>query len=376
MERMDGHATPSGGRAGSVAGAPPSAARAFAALGRFPHPLVFMPTPRPFLALPELTARLLEASAEAEELLLGFWVHHRLEVADVAAPIDRAVLGGVCADRVAWAFLAGYQAALCALIPSHDADRVAAFCVTEVGGAHPRAVLSELRPSEGGGYALSGHKRWSSTVPAVEVLYVVAREGLDVAGHPHLRVAKVDAQREGVRFEAMPPAPFVPEVPHGEVFLTDVAVSPSELLPGDGYSAYVKAFRNAEDLYVNAALLGYLLGAARRFAAPSSMVERLFSAIVSARSLALEDARAAATHLALAGLLATVQLAAADVLAHLATLSSDEARAEHARLLRDVALLGVAAKAREQRRKNAWAALATDSPDADADEHAGGDLEP
>ncbi len=322
------------------------------------------------LPLGELGARLFTAAADEETSLLGFWARHRLDVAEVHAPIDRALLGGAIADRVAWAFLSGYQAALCALVPSRDPAQLAALCVTESGGGHPRAVLSELRALSGAdtlsggqtgrGHTLTGHKRWSTTVPDVDVLLVVARQGADVDGHPQLRVAMLEATRAGVRFSPMPPPPFVPELSHGEVVLDGVHVADDELLPGDGYARYVKPFRTIEDLHVNAAVLAYLLGAARRHHAPQSLVERLFAAIVAVRALAVEDARAAATHLALAGLLAIMRPLVDELVAHLATRSDDAAALEHTRLTRDLALLGIAGKAREQRRANAWATLATD----------------
>lgn len=316
------------------------------------------------LPLSELGARLFAvrpSAAAAETSLPAFWARHRVDVADVERPIDRAVIGGVAADRIGWAFLAGYQAALCALVPSRDPARLGALCVTEAGGAHPRAVLSELHRAAAGGFTLSGHKRWSTTVPHVDALLVVARDGLDAEGRPRLRVAAIDARRPGVRFEAMPSPPFVPEIPHGEVFLESVAVADDELLPGDGYLRYVKPFRTIEDLHVNAGVLGYLLGAAGRHGARQSLSERILCAIVCVRGLAAEDPSAAAPHLALAGLLALVRPLVDELVAHLGSLSGADAAAEHARLLRDLALLAVAAKAREQRRVNAWALLDTES---------------
>jgi alkylation response protein AidB-like acyl-CoA dehydrogenase len=321
-----------------------------------------MEPPPDALPLTALVARLLGARASVDALLLAFWASHRAAVADVPSPLDRAVLGGAAADRLGWAFVAGYQAALCALVPSRDAAQLGAFCATEAGGAHPRAILSELGRAASGGLVLRGHKRWSTTVPHVEVLYVVAREGVDADARPRLRVVALDALRTGVRFEPMPSPPFIPEVPHGEVLLEDVAVAEREVLPGDGYARYVKPFRTVEDLHVNAALLGYLLGAARRHAAPPALVERLLVALVAARALATEALDAAAAHVALAGLLETARALAADVTAHLRARPTEAARTEHARLVRDLPLLGVAARAREARTATAWAVLAKDAP--------------
>ena len=42
----------------------------------------------------------------------------------------------------------------------------------------------------------------------------------------------------------------------------------ADLLPGDGYDIYLKPFRTIEDIHVHAALIGYLVGVARRLEAP------------------------------------------------------------------------------------------------------------
>jgi acyl-CoA dehydrogenase len=206
------------------------------------------------------------------------------------------------------------------------------------------------------------------------LLYVVARDGSDVDSRPHLRVAAIDATRTGVRFVTMPATPFVPELSHGEVVLEEVLVAESELLPGDGYTNYVKPFRTVEDLHVNAAVLAYLLHAARRHQAPAELVERLFATIVCVRALAAAESDASGTHLALAGLLALVRPLVDEVVAHLAGFANRSrgpanAIDEHARLVRDLPLLGIATKARETRRANAWAALATDPADTSTVEH-------
>ncbi len=68
----------------------------------------------------------------------------------------------------------------------------------------------------------------------------------------------------GVRLLPMPATRFVPEVPHARVQLDDVHVEDDELLPGDGYDAYVKPFRSIEDMHVTLAVLAYLLREARQ----------------------------------------------------------------------------------------------------------------
>src|SRR4051812_36097845 len=71
--------------------------------------------------------------------LRAFWEAH-LGRSVGLAPLDAAVVGGVNADRLGWAFLAGYQAALRVLDPELPAEALAAFCATEARGVHPRDI--------------------------------------------------------------------------------------------------------------------------------------------------------------------------------------------------------------------------------------------
>jgi len=121
-------------------------------------------------------------------------------------PIDRAVRGGHAADRLGYAFAAGYGAALSALVPGVPPHT--SLCATEEGGA---------------------------------------------------QVVKVDPRAPGVTLTEMPPPPFALEIGHAEVRL-DTMVSPEAVLPGDGYDAYLKPFRTVEDVHVHGARLGWMLG--------------------------------------------------------------------------------------------------------------------
>ena len=85
-------------------------------------------------------------------------------------PIDRALVGGACADRLGFAFAAGYAEALHALVPA-TRDRLAVLCATEDGGAHPRAIrttLCAVDDTGGGGahYRLDGRKKWATAATA------------------------------------------------------------------------------------------------------------------------------------------------------------------------------------------------------------------
>lgn len=258
--------------------------------------------------------------------------------------IDRAVRGGYAADRVGAAFVAGYGAALSALVP--DAPARTSLCATEEGGAHPRAIATRLDPS----LRLVGAKRWSTLATEAELLLVVATTGVDDQGRSRLKLVRVSPRAPGVTITAMPPPPFAPEVGHAEIRL-DTQVAPGDVLPGDGYTDYLKPFRTVEDVHVHGAMLGWMLGLAARHAWPHELVERLLAAVASLRTLAASPPLAPSTHLALAGAIAVTR-----ELVERAPWTTLEPEAL-ARWQRDRPLLEVAGKARAARLDAAWTSL-------------------
>lgn len=289
--------------------------------------------------------RLLRASPNPPPIadLDAWWSRHREAGAGLALPVDRAIAGGFAADRLAYAFAGGYCEALAALVPE-TAGHVVALCATEQGGNHPRAIETAFD-----GARVTGRKQWTTLGGHADAFLVLAREGERPDGRPALALVRVDARAEGIAVHAMPPTPFVPEIPHARV---ELLAAPGARLPGDGWADYVKPFRTVEDLHVHAALLGYLLQLARRCRWPEHHAERIAVAVCAARDLAHADPRRPVTHLALAGVLAATRdtIAAADW----AAVEPDV----RARWDRDRPLLDVASKARARRRELAWAAVA------------------
>jgi hypothetical protein len=272
-----------------------------------------------------------------------------------ATPIDRAVVAGFRADRVAGAFAGGYQAALRTLVPGARMDDcVLSLCVTERAGNSPRAIEASLAPRAGGGFSLSGRKRWSTMAPLASVLLVAASEGVDASGRKRFKLVRVEAGVPGVTIRRMPPTQFVPEVPHAELELVDVAVAADAPLPGDGYTQYVKRFRTIEDVHIHGAVLGYVLSVARRFGFPPPVIERLACAITTTRVLAGMDPDAPETHIALAGALARDTTLLDHSESHWQHVDAEEA----ARWKRDRPMFGsVAGQIREARRVRAWERL-------------------
>jgi alkylation response protein AidB-like acyl-CoA dehydrogenase len=255
-------------------------------------------------------------------------------------PVERAVVGGARADRAGYAFAIGYTAALEALA----GEPRAAFCVTEDGGNHPRAIETRLVDGR-----VTGTKRWATLADRAAHLLVVARDGTDPSGRPRLRVVRVPRDAPGVTLE-LSAAAFVPEIAHARVTLDGAA---GEVLPGDGYADYVKPFRTVEDIHVHAALVGYWFGVARQHGFAHALIERLAMTAAALVALAAEDARAPASHVALGGALA----ASAALVGELEAAWASAPDEEWTRWQRDRAILQVAGKARDQRLARAWEAL-------------------
>ena len=256
--------------------------------------------------------------------------------------IDRAIAQGARADRLGYAFLAGYTSAVTALAPTISPNELGALCATESGGGHPRAILTTLENGR-----LNGTKHFVSGGSLATVLLVVARVGAK-DGRPELKVARIAANKPGVTVEQGAPLDFVPEIPHGAVTFKDAEVD--AVLEGDGYERYLKPFRTIEDLHVFGAVVACLI-ANGRAGFPQSTTEQLLGVLSSILSLGREDPRAASVHLALAGVLTTAR-ALID--------SLDLTRLDpyfRERFLRDKPLLQIASRVREQRRLKAWELL-------------------
>jgi acyl-CoA dehydrogenase len=297
----------------------------------------------------ELLRFVLEARVVAGESLLAWWEATAEQRGKWETPVERAMAGGACADRIGFAFAGGYGEALRALVPGSSG--ITALCATEEGGAHPKAIQTRLEATGNGGYVVTGRKKWATVATVASSLLVVVSTGVE-SGVNRLRVVRIAANAPGVRLTPAS-APFVPEIPHAEVELDRVAVSESDVLLGDGYDEYLKPFRTVEDVHVHAALVGYLVGVARRHRFGQATVEQLLMLGIATRAIAQLDAKAAPTHVALAGLLASVPRVVEEVEREWAAAPDDE----WIRWQRDRALMKVAGSARAARRERAWSTL-------------------
>ncbi|ARU04477.1 hypothetical protein CCO03_07135 [Comamonas serinivorans] len=287
------------------------------------------------------------------------WRAHWPQIAATGlAPFDLAVRAGLTADRLAWAFGGGYQAAIRELQPQHltGAD-TGSLCATEATGNRPRDIQSTLSTLPDGSLQLNGAKRWSTMSPVATHLFVLVRDATegDAFARPTLKLVRVSAQAPGVRITPMPATAFTPELPHAELSLQQIAVAPDDVLPGDGWSDLVKPFRTLEDIFVSAACLSHLVRVACDQAWPQTLVEDSLSALAALQVLASQPPGAAATHIALAGTLRSIDQVYAAVDAHCA---NAPASAAVQAWQRDRKLFGLSAKTRGVRTERAWSLVA------------------
>lgn len=272
--------------------------------------------------------------------LTAYWSATRSARDAFERPVERALVSAARADRLAFAFASGYQAALSALFPALGKHDLAALCATEESGGHPRDIRTRLEDGR-----ITGAKKFVTGAGLAAQLFVVCSIGED-GGRNRLRVARVAAGAAGVKLRPMQDLPFVPELPHAEVDFEGARAE--EVFEADGYERYLKPFRTVEDIHVNAALVGYLTGLSLR---SGWRVERLAGLAVAAVALAARDPSDAATHVALAGFLDELR-AVIDGLDFAAAPPAERERWE-----RDRALLGVAGRVRAKRLERAWEAL-------------------
>jgi alkylation response protein AidB-like acyl-CoA dehydrogenase len=280
-----------------------------------------------------------------------------------AEPAGRAhfghgLLGGFVADRPAWAMVAGHQGAIrrlaweCGGLDLMPEGGIVAFCASEEGGAHPRAVRSSLAAVPEGGFRLNGQKRWATLAPSAAALLLIASVGRE-GDRNRLRALCVPSDRRGIGIAPMDLGGRVtanPEVRHAVVDLNDVPVATAELLGGDGYVDAIKPFRTIEDLYIGAAMTAYNLALARRSGWPRSSVEDLLLLLATAEALAFGPLDEPAAHLGVAALVRATARIREEHAAHWELVDEEAAAAWR----RATSGAGVAARAKELRRQAAW----------------------
>ena len=272
---------------------------------------------------------------------------------DGATYFRRLMRVALQADRRSLASVAGHQAAIRRLFPETPVDAVVSFCVSEDKGPRPSHIHTALVEAEDG-FTMSGHKRWGSMAPVSDVRYVAASVGHGDDGRNQLRMVALPADRPGIGVDLEP----YRDQGWGEHQICDlhfdaVPVRADEVLPADAYVAYIKPFRLVEDVYNTAGTLVGLLQLGRRHEWPDERLERLVGLIVQAAAIAETDMASPAAVVLLSDFLREADAAWSASWSAREDVPPEVVGAWSP----DRGLLGVAAAARETRRKNAWAAL-------------------
>jgi acyl-CoA dehydrogenase len=294
------------------------------------------------------------------------WVR-QLPKCPFTGQVERALWGGFHADRLGFAFVAGYTAALARLF-EHAAAVAAAgpgkpiierplparlsLCATEAGGGHPRAITTRL-DKQGGALVLNGEKTFATMATIADELLVVASRGIEADGKNRLRIVRVKPTAKGVLVTPRPETPFTPEIPHAVVKLTDVVVENEDVLPGDGYEHWLKPFRTIEDTHVLASTIGFLHGAARAHDFGREIEAELVSIALGLVDVGARDPGSSLTHIVLAGLFASARRLAASLEPEWEKAPEEERTRWH----RDRPILMIADGVRAKRTEAAWARL-------------------
>ena len=161
-------------------------------------------------------------------------------------PFAIAVTGGLLADRLAWVFIAGYQAALRAVFPDVAFSGLACLAVSEDREnreRRPGVLWRDLADD----IELSGHKSWIAACSQVDQLVVRARS----AGDGPSRYILVDRHNAGLTLTENPTPSMLPELSQGRAQLSGARVSQTACLDDER----VPRFAVAEALHIYAAFL-------------------------------------------------------------------------------------------------------------------------
>lgn len=277
------------------------------------------------------------------------WERYRALAERFPDSVDAAVAGGFAADRLGYAFLAGYQSALAALLPELPRDRAYALAATEEGGGHPAAIRTVLSEHEGR-WTVRGRKTFTTLAGLADGLVVIASRGAGEDGRNRLAAVLVDVDAASVTVADRPALAFAPEIPHAVVTFDDAQATP---LPGDGYTDVLKPFRTIEDIHVTAAATGWLVRVGRQAGWPEPVLQRLLGIVAALRGLGGCPPSSPGVHVCLGGVFDDVDRLFADI----ESLWDRVEASTRTRWERDRPLLAVAGRVRAQRLATAWRAV-------------------
>ena len=199
------------------------------------------------------------------------WLDHRVGEED---EFMTAALGGALADRLAWVFVAGYQASMRRSFPALPRENGwCAFVNTEDRtGTYPGTTLT----GEPGNHRLSGWKGWVAAADHIDHLIVTA-------SHNQRPFMLMRRDQPGVRIvSGGPPKAYLSELVQGRAHFDNVAISETQII-GDARTFPV--FRSAESAYVRTALSAFMFSHARRLGAPPALIGGALDALFACAAI-------------------------------------------------------------------------------------------
>ncbi|MEM8769575.1 MAG: hypothetical protein AAGE43_19220 [Pseudomonadota bacterium] len=194
-----------------------------------------------------------EAAAEAMATEPGFLAHWAEATAGIGEdPLALARAGGRAADRLAWVFASGYQAAVRHCFPEFAPPPGAWTCFA---AAEPRDMPGCVLKQTADGTLLEGNKSWVAGAGVIERLVVAVGDG---ESRVFLHVPR---NSEGVDILFPREPGFLAELSQGAASFKAVSV-PADAILSDLNRA--QWFRGAEPLFVLSALVACLTEHARR----------------------------------------------------------------------------------------------------------------
>ncbi len=269
----------------------------------------------------------------------------------LADPFERLVHCALRSGSQANAGIAGHQSAVRRMFPGTPPDAVTSFCVSEQRGPHPRYIDTRLE-SVNGQWQITGEKMWGTMAPPSTLIYVAASTGV-VDGQNQLKMVGIHGDATGITKVPLPPERQAGEVPICDLRFVATPVADGHIYDADAYETYIKPFRLVEDVFSTVATQIALLRLGHACGLTHAQREDLVGLIVQGQAVAESTMDAPGDLLLITSYLRSSQTfwgTLADGFAG----ASDEIR-DGWHVGRPI--LTVAARAREQRRHNAWAAL-------------------
>lgn len=205
----------------------------------------------------------------SEEIFYGAWNTACAELTDDL--VQLALTGGDLADRLAWVFMSGYQAAVRSCFPEFRLTEGWTCFAAAEGGAGPSCELNE----EAGGYRLSGEKSWIAGASMIGELVVAVWQ--DEAR----RFVRVRRNEHGVTISLPRKPGFLGEMTQGVANFESVFVASQDVIAEPDRALW---FKGAEPLFIILAL-NACLRTQGQAVGESSLVSAATAAIQHGRSL-------------------------------------------------------------------------------------------